>query len=71
MVVVPAMAPYTIPDVSPTVPIDVLLLLQVPPEFASVSAVVDPAHTFIVPVITAGNVLTVTVVVVLHDVGNV
>ena len=61
MVVVPATRPDTLPELS-TVPDVGLLLLQVPPVVASVSAVVKPWHTFRLPVI-ADNGLTVTMAV--------
>jgi hypothetical protein len=38
-------------------------LFQLPPPVASLSVVVEPTHTIVVPVITAGNGSTVTVVV--------
>ena len=45
----------------PTVATDPLLLVQVPPEVASVRLVVKPAHTVAVPVTDAGTGLIVTV----------
>ena len=59
---VPTRKPLTVPSV-PTVAMVVAVLLHVPPPVASVSAVVDPWHTVGFPVITAGCVFTVTVVV--------
>ena len=61
---VPPATPLTVPSV-PTVAIAPLEVLQVPPAAASVSAVVEPAHTVAVPVIApaVGNGLTVTVAV--------
>ena len=50
MVNVHAATPVTIPVVKPTVATDGLLLLHVPPP-TSLSAVVEPTHTFGVPVI--------------------
>ena len=49
----------------PFVPILILrsLLLQVPPDVASVSSVVEPSHKEKVPDIAAGCVTTVTIVV--------
>ena len=44
------------------VAIAVLLLLHTPPEVASVSVVVRPTHTFVVPPIAAGFGLTVKLV---------
>ena len=69
IVVVPAATPYTTPVVEPMVPAAVLLLLQVPvppDEVTSVSDVVSPAHTAVIPVIVpaAGEIFTVTVAVV-------
>ena len=46
-------------------------LLQVPPAVASANVVVEAWHTVVVPVIIAGNGLTVTVVVTKHPVANV
>ena len=47
----------------PTVAIAVLLLLQEPPGVPSLSGVVWPTHTMVVPVTGLIEVLTVTVVV--------
>ena len=63
--------PVTIPVDEPTVAIPVALLLHVPPVVASVKAVVSPEHTFIVPVIDAGNGFMVTIAVVIQLVGKV
>lgn len=52
--------PLTIPDAEPTVAIVVLPLVHVPPP-ASVSAVVEPEHTVMAPVIGDVAVLTVNV----------
>ena len=60
MTVAPEPIPVTIPEVTPTVPTKGVLLLQVPPVLKSASGVIDPTHTFIVPVIAAGNGFTVT-----------
>jgi len=46
-------------------------LLHVPPAVASDNVVVKPMHTLVVPVITAGNGLTVTVAVRKQPVGKV
>ena len=43
-----------------------LLLLQVPPGVASLSADINPAQISVVPVIAIGTPLTVSVIVVLH-----
>ena len=53
-----------------TVAAVVLLLLHAPRGLASLSAVVKPAHTLVVPVIADGNGLTVTCVVVWQPVPN-
>ena len=61
---VPADTPVTIPVLGLTVAFAVLLLLQpAPPVVASVSDVLNPAHTVNVPPIAAGLGLTVTTVV--------
>ena len=57
IIAVPGVTPFTTPDVSPTVATAVLLLLQEPPVVASVSVRVDPAHTFVVPLIGRIDVL--------------
>ena len=69
MFVVPAATPFTIPESKPTVAVPVLLLLHVPPT-ASLSVIFDPAHTFIVPVIAAGNGLTVITALTIQPVGS-
>ena len=68
IVVVPGATPETIPALMPTVAVEVLLLLQVPPTVASLNVVVKPAHTFDAPVIADGVGLTVTVVITLQPV---
>jgi hypothetical protein len=55
--------PVTTPDVALTVAIARSLLLQVPEAVALLSVVVRPGHTSKVPVIGAGEELTVAVVV--------
>jgi hypothetical protein len=60
--------PVTIPVEEPMVAILVLLLHQVPPGVASLSTVVSPAHTLVVPVIADGNGFTVTIVLLEHPV---
>ena len=64
--VVPAAMPATIPVREPTVAVAVVLLVQVPAPLASLSAVVLPVHTVVVPVIGDGTGTTFTVVVALH-----
>ena len=54
-----------------TVPAAGVPLLHVPPGVISANAVVDPTHTLAMPVIAAGNGLTVIGVVVIQPVGNV
>jgi hypothetical protein len=60
--------PFTTPVIDPIVAMAVAPLDQVPPGVASLRVVAAPTHTLSVPVITAGNELTVTVVVVLQPV---
>ena len=62
----PVTIPETIPVAEPTAAMMMLLAVQVPPGTASLSVVVAPGHTFAVPVITDGEVLTVTFFVVIH-----
>lgn len=66
MVAVPAVTPPTIPFTGLAVATLVLLLLHTPPTEASCRVVVPDAHTVAEPVMAtrAGNVSTVTVVVV-------
>ena len=66
MVVVPAATPVMIPVLEPAVATAVLLLDQVPPVIASVSSVVAPLHTAVVPNIAVGVGLTVRMVVAVH-----
>lgn len=68
---VPPDTPVNTPVAEPIVATPVVPLIQVPPEVASLSVIVDPSHTAVLPVIVAGNGLTVTVVLVLQPVGNV
>ena len=63
MFAVPVAMPDTIPVVDPMVAIDVFPLLQVPPDSALLSVLVDPRQTLVVPVIGDGVGLTVTAVV--------
>ncbi len=56
--------PVTTPLPEPTVAMDVLLLLQVPPVDVLDNVEVPPTHTVVPPVMTAGNGLTVIMVVV-------
>jgi hypothetical protein len=59
---VPEDTPVTTPVPATTVATAGVALLQVPPAVASLSVVVDPAQTLVVPVIAAGNGFTTTVV---------
>ena len=68
MIDVPPLKPVTSPVPEFTVAIEVLVLLQTPPGVAELSDVVFPAHIIPVPVITAGVVLTVTILVALQPV---
>jgi hypothetical protein len=62
MITLPADIPAVKPVDTPTVAMAVLLLLQAPPP-PSANSVVEPTHTTGVPVVAAGNGLTVTTVV--------
>ena len=57
--VVPPATPVTTPDNAPTVATPVALLVHVPPDEASVSAVVEPAHIEVTPVGVDGTPFTV------------
>ena len=61
----PGAIPATTPFV-PTVAIDVLPLLQLPPEVPSVKFTDEPVQTLPAPVIPAGNGFTVTAVAIPH-----
>jgi hypothetical protein len=63
MVTVPADTPVTEPDALLTLPIAVLLLLQLPPVVAHVSVTEEPAITDDKPEIPAGDTFTDIVVV--------
>ena len=72
IVAVPAVTPAVTVPPALTLAIVVALLLHVPPDVASVSALVALTHALRVPPIAAGNGFTVTVVVAIHPVvGNV
>ena len=62
MVTTPAVTPVTIPP-GVTVASKILLLLQVPPGVASVSAIVNPTHTVDGPMMAEGSESTVTTAV--------
>ena len=67
----PAATPVTRPVVEFTVAWAIALLVHVPPAVASLKAEVKPTHTFEVPVMAEGVVLTVIRVVAIQPVGNV
>ena len=71
MIGLPADTPVTTPVVEPTVANPVLLLLQVPPPVISLNIVVEPVQTLAVPVMAAGNGLTVMIAVVIQPVASV
>ena len=63
--------PLTLPVAEPIVAIVASLLLHEPLEVVSVSVVVNPSHTEVVPPIEAGSGLTVIVVVAAQPVASV
>jgi len=63
IVAVPPTPPVTIPVAEPTVAIDVLLLLHVPPLVTSDNVVLNPAHTLGEPDMPPGVASVVIVVV--------
>lgn len=63
---VPAFIPVTMPEAAPMVALVVELLVHRPPGSASLSVVVSPVHTFVLPVMSAGSGFTVMVTVVVH-----
>jgi len=63
IVVKPAVIPVTTPVPGFMVATDVVLLAHVPPGVGSVSVVVRPVHTLLVPAIAPGSGLITTVVV--------
>lgn len=66
---VPGVNPLTSPVAEPTVATPVALLVHSPPP-GDDKVVVDPTHTFRLPVIGDGADITVTVIVVLQPLGN-
>jgi hypothetical protein len=68
---VPATIPVTTPVAAFTGATVTLLLLHVPPVVALLNAVVKPTQTLSVPLIAAGNPLTVTTAFMVQPVGNV
>ena len=69
MAAVPAVIPVTTP-VDEMVAADRLPLIHVTPGVASVSVIIDPAHTLPAPVIAAGVAFTVTVAVTVQPLPN-
>jgi hypothetical protein len=67
---VPGSTPVTTPVTGFTEALP-LLLLHRPPGVALLKVVVEPTHTLVPPVITAGSAFTVTVEIVLHPVESV
>jgi hypothetical protein len=67
----PGVPPVIVPDVDPIGAIVLLLLVHVPPVTASVSVVVSPEHTCVVPAIAVGSVFTVTAAVAWQPVARV
>ena len=67
MVAVPPVpTPVTDPVAVPTVATPVFPLLHVPPVVPSIKVVAEPEQTFVVPAISDGNELTVTLAVTAH-----
>ena len=66
----PGVIPPTTPVDEPTVAMDPLLLVHVPPP-ASLKPIFDPVHTVLAPLIADGKGLTVTGNVAIQPVGNV
>lgn len=65
MTTVPVLIPVTTPVVASTVALEVLLLLQVPPETEELKVVVYEIQTLVTPVIT-GRLFTVIVAAVIE-----
>ena len=68
IVAVPVNIPVTMPEVEPIVATAGLLLVQVPPNTASLNTVVCPTHTPVLPMIGVGTGVTVIVLVAAHPV---
>jgi hypothetical protein len=68
MAAVPVTIPVTTPEEEPTVAIEILPLVHVPPDVLLLSDVVDPEQTVSVPVIGSNAAPTVTTVVTAHPV---
>jgi hypothetical protein len=71
MVSGPCETPVTKPVTEPTVANAVLLLLHRPPPETSLKALTRPTQTLVIPVIAAGDGLTVTAITELQPAGNV
>lgn len=71
IVAVPAATPQMTPDVEPAVATAVLLLVQVPPVEVVERVTQLLTHMLVLPVITEGSGLTVTVAVTKQLPGNV
>jgi hypothetical protein len=70
IVSIPGVTPLITPVPAGTVAIPVLLLLHVPPVVPSIKVAVEPVHATLVPLMTDGSALTVTIVVMRQLVGN-
>jgi hypothetical protein len=68
IVVVPAVMPVTMPEVIPIVAMPVELLVHVPPIAASLSVVVLPMQTLVMPVMGGGGGVTVAIVAIAQPV---
>jgi hypothetical protein len=66
ILVVPVATPNTEPELTSTLAMDVLALLHVPPEEASLKIVVVPTQKVVTPVTDAGSGFTVIKVVATH-----
>ncbi len=70
MIAVPALTPVIIPDVLLMVATVISLLLQVPPDVVLLSKADDPSHTVVVPLMVAGLLYIIIVVVRTHPAPN-
>lgn len=70
MVVVPAAMPVAMPEVLPIIAMPVELLAHVPPVVASLSVVVFPIQTLVMPVMAGGGGVTVAIVVIEQPVAD-
>ncbi len=62
MMAVPPATPTTTPEAEPIVATVGSLLLQTPPEVATLNAVEEPAQMAVLPVMADGTELTVTMI---------